>query len=124
MVQDDGSAGQSTSIFRDMTRATKFQKKFQLPPDFSEVLKDFTREVLRDQPGDIYAYAANYFKRVCWKPCQILSVVEARCNSSTFLSSGRWLLKPKDWKKFLHLRYACHKRIISQRTRFCPPLAC
>jgi hypothetical protein len=64
MVQDDGSAGQSTSIFRDMTRATKFQKKFQLPPDFSEVLKDFTREVLRDQPGDIYAYAANYFKRM------------------------------------------------------------
>jgi hypothetical protein len=38
---------QTTDVgnFRDMTRATKFQKKFQLPPNFSEVLKDFTREV-------------------------------------------------------------------------------
>mmetsp|Transcript_79338 Transcript_79338/g.140013 ORF Transcript_79338/g.140013 Transcript_79338/m.140013 type:complete len:278 (-) Transcript_79338:518-1351(-) len=52
------------AIFRDLTRATKFQKKFQLPPDFSDVLKDFTREVLRDQPTDIYAYGASYFKKV------------------------------------------------------------
>eukprot|EP00668_Euglena_longa_P045912 GGOE01061595.1.p1 GENE.GGOE01061595.1~~GGOE01061595.1.p1 ORF type:complete len:272 (+),score=106.36 GGOE01061595.1:159-974(+) len=52
------------SSFRDVTRATKFQKKFQLPSNFADVLKDFTREVLREQPTDIYGYAAGYFKRL------------------------------------------------------------
>ena len=52
------------SIHRVVTRATKFQKKFVLPPNFSEVLKGFTREVLRDQPEDIHAFGAAYFKKV------------------------------------------------------------
>eukprot|EP01012_Entosiphon_sulcatum_P003270 TRINITY_DN1098_c0_g1_i1.p1 TRINITY_DN1098_c0_g1~~TRINITY_DN1098_c0_g1_i1.p1 ORF type:complete len:271 (-),score=69.53 TRINITY_DN1098_c0_g1_i1:99-911(-) len=55
------------TTFRDLTRATKFQRKFQLPPNFNQVLKDFTREVLRDQPSDVYAYGANYFKRLALK---------------------------------------------------------
>ena len=50
------------TIFRDSTRATKYQHKFRLPPQFSDVLHDFTREVLRNQPTDIYEWAANYFK--------------------------------------------------------------
>lgn len=58
------AAAPTGSIFRDLTRATNFQKKYQLPPDFSDVLKDFTREVLREQPTDIYAYAATYFKKM------------------------------------------------------------
>lgn len=37
-------------------------KKYSLPPEFAKVLKDFTREVLREQPEDIYAYGADYFK--------------------------------------------------------------
>eukprot|EP00906_Rhabdomonas_costata_P002870 RCo004468 len=52
------------TIHRDATRATKFQKKFVLPPNFSEVLKGFTREVLREQPEDINAFGASYFKRL------------------------------------------------------------
>jgi Ca2+-binding EF-hand superfamily protein len=51
-------------IFRDTTRATKYQRKFELPPNFTTVLKDFTREVLRDQPPDIYQYAAQHFKKL------------------------------------------------------------
>eukprot|EP00998_Keelungia_sp_KM082_P007045 NODE_3260_length_920_cov_44.786885_g3239_i0.p1 GENE.NODE_3260_length_920_cov_44.786885_g3239_i0~~NODE_3260_length_920_cov_44.786885_g3239_i0.p1 ORF type:complete len:262 (-),score=51.26 NODE_3260_length_920_cov_44.786885_g3239_i0:66-851(-) len=50
--------------FRDVTRANQFQKKFTLPPDFNNVVKELTREILRDQPADINAYAANYFKKL------------------------------------------------------------
>eukprot|EP00755_Sulcionema_specki_P025446 Sspe_Gene.83339::Locus_54667_Transcript_1_1_Confidence_1.000_Length_921::g.83339::m.83339 len=54
-------------IFREQTRATKFQKKFELPPNFSDLLKEFTREVLRHQPEDIYVWAAQYFKEKALK---------------------------------------------------------
>ena len=50
------------ATFREQTRATKYQQKFTLPPNFEGVLKEFTREVLRQQPLDIYEWAANYFK--------------------------------------------------------------
>ena len=48
--------------FREQTRATKYQQKFTLPPNFADVLKDFTREVLRQQPLDVYEWSATYFK--------------------------------------------------------------
>ena len=35
--------------------------QFALPEAFPKILKDFTREVLRDQPADINTYAAEYF---------------------------------------------------------------
>ena len=35
--------------------------EFALPESFPKILKDFTREVLRDQPSDINTYAAEYF---------------------------------------------------------------
>eukprot|EP00695_Tsukubamonas_globosa_P003312 TRINITY_DN567_c0_g1_i1.p1 TRINITY_DN567_c0_g1~~TRINITY_DN567_c0_g1_i1.p1 ORF type:complete len:156 (+),score=53.53 TRINITY_DN567_c0_g1_i1:59-469(+) len=41
--------------------STKYQKGFGLPENFSSVLKDFTREVLRAQPENIAEFAANYF---------------------------------------------------------------
>ena len=33
-------------------------EQFTIPDGFADVLKSFTREVLRDQPDDINAYAA------------------------------------------------------------------
>jgi len=33
-----------------------------VPEDFPDLLHDFTREVLRDQPENIYEYGALYFK--------------------------------------------------------------
>lgn len=33
----------------------------ELPSNFALVMKDFTREVLRAQPADIYEFAARYF---------------------------------------------------------------
>mmetsp|Transcript_129324 Transcript_129324/g.374493 ORF Transcript_129324/g.374493 Transcript_129324/m.374493 type:complete len:423 (-) Transcript_129324:186-1454(-) len=41
--------------------ASKFAKQFQIPPEFPDILKDFTREVLRNQPEDIVEFAAKYF---------------------------------------------------------------
>lgn len=49
--------------FRDRTRATKYQNKYPLPPNFAQVLKDYTREVLREQPTDVTAWSASYFKK-------------------------------------------------------------
>ena len=41
--------------------ASKYSQKFPVPEGFGEVLHDFTREILRDQPEDIIEYAAAYF---------------------------------------------------------------
>eukprot|EP00930_Biecheleria_cincta_P055455 TRINITY_DN41770_c0_g1_i1.p1 TRINITY_DN41770_c0_g1~~TRINITY_DN41770_c0_g1_i1.p1 ORF type:complete len:443 (+),score=126.98 TRINITY_DN41770_c0_g1_i1:53-1330(+) len=41
--------------------ASKFAKQYQVPPEFPDILKDFTREVLRNQPENINEFAAKYF---------------------------------------------------------------
>lgn len=42
--------------------ASKFIAKYPVPDDFPDLLHDFAREVLRDQPENIYEYGAQYFK--------------------------------------------------------------
>ena len=42
--------------------ASKYLQKFPVPEDFPDLLHDFAREVLRDQPANIYEYGALYFK--------------------------------------------------------------
>ena len=42
--------------------ASKYIQKYPIPGAFPDLLHDFAREVLRDQPSDIYAYGAAYFK--------------------------------------------------------------
>jgi len=41
--------------------SSKFAKQYQVPPEFPDILKDFTREVLRNQPENINEFAAKYF---------------------------------------------------------------
>ena len=41
--------------------ASKYIQKFPIPGSFPDVLHDFVREVLRDQPENIYEYGAAYF---------------------------------------------------------------
>ena len=55
-------AEQQQNLFRDCTRATQYQVKHTLPQSFSEILKEYTREVLRDQPSDLLQWSAEYFK--------------------------------------------------------------
>lgn len=41
--------------------SSKYQKLFTIPQGFPALLKAFTREILRDQPADIYEFGATYF---------------------------------------------------------------
>ena len=58
------AANSDPVAFRERTRATKHQAKLPLPPQFGDVLKEYTRAVLRDQPSDILAWSAEYFKQL------------------------------------------------------------
>ena len=40
---------------------SKYGKEYAVPKEFPSVLKSFTREVLRAQPGNIYEFGAKYF---------------------------------------------------------------
>jgi hypothetical protein len=42
--------------------ASKYLQKFPVPENFPEILHDFAREILRDQPEDILDYGNEYFK--------------------------------------------------------------
>jgi hypothetical protein len=39
-----------------------YGNKITIPDGFASVLGDFTREILRDQPSDVYTYGAEYFQ--------------------------------------------------------------
>ncbi|KAK7200838.1 Regulatory subunit of type II PKA R-subunit [Novymonas esmeraldas] len=54
----------STETFRERTLATQYQPRQHLPPNFSDVLKEYAREVLRSQPTDILEWSAAYFKKL------------------------------------------------------------
>ena len=41
--------------------ASKYIQKFPIPGQFPDILHDFVREVLRDQPESILDYGAAYF---------------------------------------------------------------
>jgi len=42
--------------------ASRYVEKFPVPDGFQEILHDFSLEVLRDQPENIYYYSYLYFK--------------------------------------------------------------
>ena len=44
--------------------ASKYRKKYTLPENFYNVLEDYSREVLRDQPVDIVEFSYLYFKAI------------------------------------------------------------
>lgn len=44
--------------------ASKYLQKFPVPQEFPDVLHDFAREILRDQPEDILEYGFLYFKAI------------------------------------------------------------
>ena len=44
--------------------ASKYLPKYPVPEDFPEILHDFARQVLRDQPENIYEFGAQYFKAI------------------------------------------------------------
>ena len=41
--------------------ASKYLQKFPIPKEFPDILHDFARDILRDQPEDILHYGVSYF---------------------------------------------------------------
>ena len=41
--------------------ASKYIQKYPIPGEFPEMLHDFAREIIRDQPDNIFEYGAAYF---------------------------------------------------------------
>ena len=63
--------------------ASKYIQKFPIPGSFPDILHDFVREVLRDQPEAIYEYGAAYFTA--------LDEVSIRANNADkFISGTLW----------------------------------
>jgi hypothetical protein len=44
--------------------ASKYIQKYPVPQGFPDILHDFAREVLRDQPENIYEFGYLYFKSI------------------------------------------------------------
>lgn len=42
--------------------ASAYRTQFKVPAGFEQILEDLTREILREQPRNIYAFASLYFK--------------------------------------------------------------
>lgn len=42
--------------------ASRYIQKYPIPEGFPLILKNFSREILRDQPANIIEYAAKYFE--------------------------------------------------------------
>jgi len=42
--------------------SSRYILKFPSPPLFNELIHDFTKEILRNQPDDILEFGALYFK--------------------------------------------------------------
>ena len=42
--------------------ASRYLQKYPVPESFPDLLHDFAREVLRDQPANIYDFGFEYFK--------------------------------------------------------------
>ena len=42
----------------------RYQRTFAIPEEFPALLKDFTREILRTQPDNLYEYGARYFSEL------------------------------------------------------------
>ena len=78
--------------------ASKYLQKYPVPEDFPDLLHDFAREVLRDQPENIYQYGALYFKAMYMVSFYFLShpiFVTYREFHSTTTLKARWSHQPR-----------------------------
>ena len=44
--------------------SSRYQKPYTIPEAFPPLLKELTREILREQPENIYEFGAAYFKNL------------------------------------------------------------
>ena len=62
--------------------ASRYRKKFELPENFYEILENYSREVLRDQPLDIIEFSYLYFKaleevsKILYQNCTVFNQLD------------------------------------------------
>ena len=67
--------------------ASKYRKKFAMPEGFYQILEDYSREVLRDQPRDIVEYSYLYFKAL-----EEVSIIAFNFCFQFHLISSPWII--------------------------------
>ena len=51
----------SSSVVRRDEFTSKYKHDFEVPQAFPKILRDFTREILKDEPKEIERYGYDYF---------------------------------------------------------------
>ena len=69
--------------------ASKYIQKYPVPQGFPDILHDFAREVLRDQPENIYEFGYLYFKAMeeVGLPCVYINAFRANPSSTEIRAS-------------------------------------
>ena len=48
-----------STVGKEGKSVTKYSKEFSIPPEFPDILRDLTREILRSQPKDINKFGTS-----------------------------------------------------------------
>lgn len=89
--------------------ASKYLQSYPIPSDFAEILSNFAREVLRDQPEDIIEYGAQYFEALqAGKKWQY----ESKTNVPNPNPQSHYIAQPRNNEQ--KTQVATHKREPSQ----------
>ena len=89
--------------------ASKYIQKYPVPQGFPDILHDFAREVLRDQPENIYEFGYLYFKAmeevseyiysrfhaIINRRCFVLTVCNYRASHSSMERRANTFLLPR-----------------------------
>jgi hypothetical protein len=62
--QDPPTSAQITSIDKSNAMPSKYASTLTIPPAFPPILREFTKEVLRNQPANIAAFGVEYFTKL------------------------------------------------------------
>jgi len=86
--------------------SSKYAINYTIPPEFPNILKNFTREVLRAQPTNIYEFGAIYFRQLLQQQKKSENTENFSKLLATLFSEadtdGSGFLDHKEFKSILH----------------------
>ncbi len=94
--------------------ASKYLQKFPIPEAFPDILHDYAREVLRDQPQDIIEFSIGYFTAL-----ESVGAVTSRDKSSTTLAKERrsLLRRTADLRLSKGAKKRCRRKRVGEKSR-------
>ena len=81
---------------RNFEMASKYLQKFSVPDNFYEILHDFAREVIRDQPEDITEYGSLFWRLPAVHPFIFLGYYLFFPYGKPFIYEGKYNIKRTD----------------------------